>query len=482
MQYTTVTPKIKQPIKSPDESIRSIYLSIKYFLLFAGLILQKHFQVKHFLLKIILLYKKLYLNILSLQCYKFLIMKKVYLFLISVLSIVTLFTSCEKDHGVYDPDKVKHTSDLVVPKGFDWQMTGSANYSISAPVKTVASIFTDENCNEDQLIAQIPVSATPSAITLEYPASTQILYVQFPVQNGKKEVMPVTVNATRATQAIKLPEDAEYDVKSDDIYGDELIHYIRRGTVMFEDSWPVRGDYDFNDFVIYYDIASKISGGGRPDVYDHEGLDIKVQFRAIGGAYNYQLGLQLEGMPAKFIDSYDISQDQETVKVKFLNPNEEGPAVFVFEGTPALKGQNGAQFYNTEKGHAIDKNQLITATIKLNVNCYNNLPKNLALITSIATASHNFFLTADKEIHLRGYSPTAYYPNYEMDANGLMSSISYCDKDGFVWGIKVPADIKHAIEKTDFIEAYPKFGKWVSSSGTQNKDWYKHPVSGKVID
>lgn len=409
-------------------------------------------------------------------------MKKIYLFFISALSVVTLLTSCEKDHGVYDPDKVKHTSDLAVPKGFDWQMTASANYTISAPVETVASIFTDENCNEEQLIAQVPVSATPDEIMLEYPASTQTLYVQFPVQNGKKEVMPVSVNQTKATQAIKLPEDAEYETKNDDIYKNELTHYIRRGTVMFEDYWPVRGDYDFNDFVIYYDITGKISGGGKPDVYDHEGLDIKVQFKAIGGAYSYQLGLQLDALPAKYIDSYDISQDQETVKVKFLNPNEEGPAVFVFEGTSALKGQNGAQFYNTEKGHEVNENQLITATIKLKINCFNNLKKNRALVGSVATTNQNFFLTADKEIHLRGYSPTAYYQNYETDANCLMSSIPYCDKDGFVWGIKVPVNIKHAIEKTDFIEAYPKFGKWVSSNGTQNKDWYKYPVSGKVID
>ena len=148
-------------------------------------------------------------------------MKKIYLFFISALSVITLLTSCEKDHGVYDPDKVKHTSDLAVPKGFDWQMTASANYTISAPIETVASIFTDENCNEEQLIAQVPVSATPDEIMLEYPASTQTLYVQFPVQNGKKEVMPVSVNQTKATQAIKLPEDAEYETKNDDIYKNE---------------------------------------------------------------------------------------------------------------------------------------------------------------------------------------------------------------------------------------------------------------------
>lgn len=135
--------------------------------------------------------------------------------------------------------------------------------------------------------------------------------------------MPVAVKATRAAQAIKLPEDAEYEIKNDDIYKYELTHYISRGTIMFEDYWPVKGDYDFNDFVIHYDITGKISGGGRPEVYNHEGLDINIQFKAIGGSYNYQLGLQLDALPAKYIDSYDISQDQEIVKVKFLNPNEK---------------------------------------------------------------------------------------------------------------------------------------------------------------
>lgn len=33
-----------------------------------------------------------------------------------------------------------------------------------------------------------------------------------------------------------------------------------------------------------------------------------------------------------------------------------------------------------------------------------------------------------------------------------------------------------------FDDAYPKFRGWVTSNGADNKDWYLHPVGGKMVE
>ena len=42
------------------------------------------------------------------------------------------------------------------------------------------------------------------------------------------------------------------------------------------------------------------------------------------------------------------------------------------------------------------------------------------------------------EIHMKGYEPTRFYTNYDVDAAKadveMINGIPYCNKNGFVWG------------------------------------------------
>ncbi len=61
------------------------------------------------------------------------------------------------------------------------------------------------------------------------------------------------------------------------------------GTLAFEDNWPQKGDYDFNDFVTGYSY-SLIKGNNDKDV-----KAIRLTFipRALGASYNSGFGIQL---------------------------------------------------------------------------------------------------------------------------------------------------------------------------------------------
>ena len=63
-----------------------------------------------------------------------------------------------------------------------------------------------------------------------------------------------------------------------------------------------------------------------------------------------------------------------------------------------------------------------------------------------------------------------------------MDNVPYCNKNGLVWGIKVPVGIAHASEKVLFSTGYPKFKEWLESDGAKNKDWYLHPAAEKVVE
>ena len=128
------------------------------------------------------------------------------------------------------------------------------------------------------------------------------------------------------------------------------------------------------------------------------------------------------------------------------------------------------------------------------INCFKNLEKTQALWAAATSENQNFFLQKEKnggrEIHLRGYEPTAYYSNsYAGEAGGNMrTDIKYCSTDNFVWGIKIPVAIPHPIEKIDIMQVYSKFRSWITepnhsdpSSPDFNENWFKYYDTSKVI-
>jgi LruC domain-containing protein len=116
-------------------------------------------------------------------------------------------------------------------------------------------------------------------------------------------------------------------------------------------------------------------------------------------------------------------------------------------------------------------------------------------MATATSENQNFFLQKEKnggrEIHLRGYEPTAYYSgSYAGEAgNNMRSDIKYCSTDNFVWGIKVPVKLAHPREKTDIMKVYGKFRSWITNPNLSldspedyNENWYKYLDSSQAIE
>lgn len=386
------------------------------------------------------------------------------------LAVIT-FASCT-DNDVYNPDKAKKTEDLTPPADFGWTTTRTTTCSITSPVSTQVSIYSDKECKDNQLVMEIGLTKDePRDISLDLPTASNAFYVKYSTENGDKvlEVKAGADTRTADTQ-IALPEDA--------IGNQESINHIDYyytpakdvyGTVMFEDLFPEKGDYDFNDFVVGYNICNDITRGGGGETTD--GITIKLQIRAIGGSLPYRFGVELSSLTTKYVRDYlTTSSDTEGITMNLISKDDNEPAVFIIEGTNQLKD---GSFYNTEE---LSDKKMPEITCRIVRDNKNDMPAYLQFMSLSYSYNINFFLqnaSTKEEIHLKGYSTTKYATN---------ENTKFYTEDNFVWGMKVPVLIPNATEKTDFIEAYPDFAGWVTSGGTSNKDWYKNYKADKVIN
>lgn len=389
----------------------------------------------------------------------------------SLLALTVAFSmaSCA-DNDVYNPNRAQGTSSLKVPANFDWTTTRTVTCGISSPVNTQVAIYSQKECKDNQLLAEVYVSKEKATeVSLDLPTSCDAYYIQYPAANGT-ETLKVELASTRAVDySAVLPETArEVDYPNPGI----SLHYFPAknayGTVMFEDLFPEKGDYDFNDFVVGYNTCVLSTNGSDGQVND--GITIELQIRAIGGQKPYQFGFEITPLHSDIAkENMEITANGD-ISIKLISDGD-APATFIVTNTNQLKD---GLFYNTEE---LSTTAMPTVTLK--IERYNlNAPVDImqqfnGLISPYAV---NFFLqnsNTKEEIHLKGYDVTKYATN---------DITKFSTEDNFVWGMKIPALIPHAIEKVDFTEAYPDFAGWVQSSGTNNTEWYKNFNADKVID
>ena len=337
-----------------------------------------------------------------------------------------------------------------------------------------------------------------------------------------------------AAVKLSLPEDA---VKPTDETDAGYLFYHSTGVAMFEDGWPKQStwyDKDFNDVVFEYDI--KVTECQDEEQMAKQGskeeLLLTLDVRAVGGTYPTRLGVILENLDNKYIDRItaklvlkggqgtmrdlgngvelsaqpsvsvsasgwrwdsDVATVSRFAKLDVDTKPTEG-TVITLDGLSSLKDNND-DLFQTTPGKVREGLPMLRAEVRLigkdNLEGADRTAQLKAFRDLILdTQRQNFFIYTHegKEIHMRGYQPTsAYKESYAKDAalvsgdEAINENIPYCNKNGFVWGIKVPAGTRHAVEHKAFEEAYPKFSEWAKNNGTLNKGWYLEPDAEKTI-
>lgn len=223
-----------------------------------------------------------------------------------------------------------------------------------------------------------------------------------------------------------------------------------KASLVFEDLWPFRGDWDFNDTSIDYSITRIFNASNQVVAID---IDYSVTSDGAG-----------------FVNSFAF-------EIKGLNPNNISTITGQLLDRDVFSlDNNGTELGQT---HAViplfDDHSII-------VNQENSV--NITLIDPISEsaldpAPFNPFLVAngerDKEIHLSNHQPTALGDAQpEVEGNNADTDGNYATDNGLPWVINVVESFPLLLEKEPINEGYLFFEEWGISGGQSRKDWYKN--------
>ncbi len=258
------------------------------------------------------------------------------------------------------------------------------------------------------------------------------------------------------------PDDAE---RAFDNYSPGEDSYA---TLAFEDLWPSKGDYDFNDLVVDYRF-NQITNA------ENEVVDLEATFvvQAIGAGFQNGFAFILPVSNAS-IESVEGQVLESGYLEMNNNGTESGPAnavIPVFENAYDIINSGGS-FVNTIADQAYTEPEEITVTIHFTEPLGSE---------ALGTAPYNPFIIANSErgyeVHLPGQEPSSLADESvfgtAFDNTNPDEDKYYQSEGNLPWAIHIPISFDYPYEQISIEKAHLKFAQWAMSGGTEFPDWYE---------
>ena len=220
-----------------------------------------------------------------------------------------------------------------------------------------------------------------------------------------------------------------------------------KGTYAFEDLWPHKGDFDFNDLVINYKYIDVKNA-------DDKVVETKMNFtiKHIGAGFRNGFGIELDipESSIQMVNGYQLTGNNINLDGKGLETNQAKPVIIAFDDVKNTGTGGVAEII-------ISYNEPIASTNLNNVNPF-------------------IFVNQERgrEVHLANKPPTSLgglYLGTEDDASE--NEQYYLTNNNLPWAIDIIHDFAFPKEKVQIVKGYTKFAAWAESKGTSNLDWYK---------
>jgi LruC domain-containing protein len=243
------------------------------------------------------------------------------------------------------------------------------------------------------------------------------------------------------------------------------------GSLAFEDLWPGKGDYDFNDLVLGYRFKTITNVNNKV-------TEVVATFviRAIGAGLQNGFGFQL---PGTAVAGADAEVTGYKLKESFINLNPNGTeagqeklTVIVFDNVNKIMPSPGGFGVNVQPGSPYLDPDTTHVSIIIKPNIYT--------MDDIGIDRFNPFLIVNldrgKEVHLADNLPTSlvnttYFKTGD-DNTDPEAGRYYKTVKNLPWAIRIPSGFDYTIEGALIMSAYLNFAPWAESSGTQYPDWY----------
>ena len=260
------------------------------------------------------------------------------------------------------------------------------------------------------------------------------------------------------------------------------------GTLAYEDLWPGKGDFDFNDMVVDYEF--NIVKNNQEVV---QNITATFVLKAFGASLHNGFGFTLPTVnPGDIVSvsGYDVANNSTfSIASNGLENGQSKATIIVFDDTyrimPTTTGGTGA---NTDLAYGYNEPATVVVNIVFADNAITYDELNIGSFNPfiiVGTTVNGAPGSRGKEIHLPNYEPsdlfdTSYFGQsnddsspaegrYFISANNLPSAINIAEK--FDW----------VTESQDVTKAYNTFSDWAQSSGSDYPDWYKDLIGYRNI-
>ncbi|MDR0973918.1 MAG: LruC domain-containing protein, partial [Prevotellaceae bacterium] len=247
-------------------------------------------------------------------------------------------------------------------------------------------------------------------------------------------------------------------------------------TYMFEDLWPLYGDYDMNDVVFKLsDFTTYVSTNNQVGRFEFD-----LTLLAVGASYDIGLAMQLDQTPASNIRSVTYTSSTIADYIPYVNAflRDETTGVEKDEPYAVIPLANEVHtlfhktwFINTVESRPDGAMAPVTIHVKvdfatpvdplqLNINNLNFFIMSKVDLYKVDNANG----VRRREVHLAGYQPTAkadtkIFGNH--NDNSINGQYTYVSNDGLAWAIAVPAEVRWMNEWTRITEGYLQLKNWM---------------------
>ena len=255
---------------------------------------------------------------------------------------------------------------------------------------------------------------------------------------------------------------------------------------LFEDQWPLYGDYDMNDVVLTITNRSyKLNKDNKA-----ENLSFNFKVEAVGANKKIAGAVMLDKISASNIQKLEYSENKAPASFNINNVGIEAgqdyAVIPLFDDAHALLSRSQG-FINTVKG---DANNVSEPPV-INVSLEFQTPVDP---DDIIINLFNFFIITDihdkgvksdarKEIHIIGFKPSAKADTslFGTEDDNSTPNKYYSSKNNLTWAFMIPNAFNWTIEKNDIQDVYSQFKDWVISAGAQYPSWWETYDSSKVF-
>jgi LruC domain-containing protein len=235
----------------------------------------------------------------------------------------------------------------------------------------------------------------------------------------------------------------------------------------YEDQYPSRGDYDFNDLVVAYRVYYELDPSGNAVAIGGEGYLV-----ARGGGFDSDWRLRL-ALPATAAGSGTISTfapDQLSPMAGFpRNVNFSGAAdLEIFTSVATLWRDGGNPFVNTPRDQSLIPGHRFTFRLNLSA------PLPQGQLPAAPFDPYLYVYNSGYEIHLPGKSPVLAGSRNTRDGKTV-----FTDAAGYPFALILPQDWRAPVEYMDLGLAYPDFIGFVSGDAAK-QEWYLRPAADRT--